>query len=126
MTVTARFFVQNIEQNEYNKAASTVRFSAVCRGSHNKQWAAATPSGWIEMTILNDKAASQFVLHEEYELTFQRVSKPEQGDGHEPRVDYAPYDVEKSNPICELCGMFPVKNEDGSLDWSAHQEFYRP
>lgn len=124
MTVTARFFVQNVEPNEYNKGASTVRLSAVCRGSHNKEWAAATPAGWMEMTILNPKATSQFVLHEEYEVVFRRVAKPEQGDGHEPQVDYAPYDVEKSNPVCGFCGMFPVKAEDGSLDWTNHEMFY--
>lgn len=124
MAVIGKFYVSNIEPNEYVEGAAVVRLGAVCRGSQNKSWAAATPSGHIEMTILNSKATEQFVLHDEYEVVFRRVAKPEPGDGHEPQPDYPPYDTEKKYPQCGFCGVYPVHQEDGSLDWSSHEELY--
>jgi hypothetical protein len=49
MSVRARFFVQQVTK----QAADTgsVRLQAVSRGPENKEWAAYTPSGSLEMSL---------------------------------------------------------------------------
>jgi hypothetical protein len=75
-TVQARFYVSGYERNAYNKDATTVKLQAVCRGEHNKEWAAATPSGQIQMTINNESAAAWFIsqLGDEIAVTFEPAS----------------------------------------------------
>lgn len=58
MTVRAKFYVTEIAQTTNG---GRVRLQAVCRGEDNKEWAAYTPSGQIDMTILNDVALAQFI-----------------------------------------------------------------
>lgn len=74
--VVARFYVSGLQRNAYNKDATTVTLMPVCRGEHNKTWAAATPSGKLEMTILNSSAAAVFAerLGEEFEILFTPVA----------------------------------------------------
>jgi hypothetical protein len=59
--VEARFYVSGYERTAYDPDATTVKLVAVSRGEHNKNWARATPSGQITMTIKNESAASWFV-----------------------------------------------------------------
>lgn len=73
--VVARFYVSGLERNAYQKDATIVKMQPVCRGDHNKTWAAATPAGQIQMTILNASAAAVFAerLGEEFEVLFTPV-----------------------------------------------------
>lgn len=78
MTVTARFYVDEITHRAYNPAHATVKLQAAGRGEQNKAWAQATPSGTIEMSVNNPAAAEFFqaMLGRDLELTFTPV-----GDG---------------------------------------------
>lgn len=76
MQVLARFYVAEIIQRSYDRGARTVKLQAVSRGTENKEWAAATPSGNIEMVINNAAAASQFELGREYLITFELAPNP--------------------------------------------------
>lgn len=130
MNVAARFYVQAVEEYP-GSTASTVRLGAVCRGSHNAQWASATPAGQIQMTIRNDLATAQFVAGKEYEVTFREVKAPAPGDGHKVR-GY----VNSSGYIsCGECGTIPTVPEGTPygptgqlapelLDWSAHDAMF--
>jgi hypothetical protein len=71
-SVVARFYVSGYERNAYDTSATIVKMQAVTRGEHNKNWAAYTPSGSVQMTIKNAAAASWFVdqLGQEVEVTF--------------------------------------------------------
>ncbi len=59
--VEARFFVSGYERRAYDPEATEITLAAVSRGEHNKNWARATPSGQIKMTIKNEGAASWFI-----------------------------------------------------------------
>jgi hypothetical protein len=78
--VEARFFVSGYERRAYDPDATEVTLVAVSRGEHNKNWARATPSGQIKMTIKNESAASWFTgqLGAEIAVTF-RPAPPEPG-----------------------------------------------
>jgi hypothetical protein len=79
MTVRAKFYVQEIAQTTWG---GRVKLVAVARGSDNKEWASATPSGSIEMTILNDVALKQFVEPgTEFFVDFSLAPKGEEGMG---------------------------------------------
>ena len=60
MTVQARFFIQSIARTAGNYGGAQVLLQPVCRGKENSQWAAATPSGRIELTVNNPDAAEWF------------------------------------------------------------------
>jgi hypothetical protein len=126
MTVQAKFFVQNTEGTPDGKsAAAKVKMSAVCRGVENAGWASATPVGNLEMFILNQDAFAQFEKGAEYLLTFERVAKPEAGDGHQPQ----PVSTKSGALVCAVCGCVPIyvstdwrDHSLENLDWSSHQE----
>ena len=128
MTVVAKFFVSEVVQHEDAPTADRIKMGVVCRGRENRQWAQATPGGTIEMFVLNDAATAQFEKGSEYLVTFEKVPKPELGDGHEPIP--APtfgqeQDVAKAQYVCcEFCGVMAERAEDGTLDWSKHEEHY--
>lgn len=71
-SVVARFFVSELKRNAYDPNATTVTLQVVSRGEHNKNWAAATPSGQITMMIKNESAASWFIerLGKEIQVDF--------------------------------------------------------
>lgn len=101
MSVVGKFYVQSIESHE-GATASDVRLGAVCRGVENALWSSATPSGSIQMNILNDAATAQFEKGAEYLVTFTKVAKPAPQDGHSARLV-----TDKHNSlVCEICGMF--------------------
>lgn len=84
MSVVARFYISGYECNAYDPESVTVKLQAVSRGEHNKQWARATPSGSISMTIKNPGAASWLVdrLGREVEVV---LSEPPSSDDPERR-----------------------------------------
>jgi hypothetical protein len=59
--VEARFYISGYTRYAYDPSATQVTLQVVSRGEHNKAWAAATPTGKIEMTIKNESAASWFI-----------------------------------------------------------------
>ena len=77
-TVRAKFFVQEIAKTTYG---GRVRLQAVCRGEDNKEWASATPSGQIDMTIRNDIALAQFEPGDEFFVDFTPAPNGEPGMG---------------------------------------------
>jgi hypothetical protein len=58
--VAGRFYVAKTTAFAYNPDHIAVELNAVCRGEHNREWASATPSGSIQMTITNPSAAAWF------------------------------------------------------------------
>jgi hypothetical protein len=78
MGVRAKFYCYSVTQSVNG---GQVTLQAVCRGEDNKKWAAATPSGKIEMTILNEVATEQFVAGEEYFIDFTPAPKGKEGMG---------------------------------------------
>lgn len=78
MSVRAKFFVQEVAKTTYG---GRVRLQAVCRGEDNKVWAAATPSGSIEMAIRNESALAQFEPGDELYVDFTVAPKGAEGMG---------------------------------------------
>lgn len=76
--VEARFYISGYQRTAYDPSVTTVKLQAVSRGEHNKTWAAATPSGHIEMTIRNEGAAAWFVNRLGKEVSVQFT--PADGD----------------------------------------------
>jgi hypothetical protein len=77
MSVVAKFYVASITEHASSKGQKQIALSPVSRGEENKEWSKWTPNGRIELNILNEKAAEQFVLGEEYLITFEHSPKPE-------------------------------------------------
>jgi hypothetical protein len=82
MSVRAKFYVSEITKRAYNPDHVTVLLSPVTRGGDdNKEWAAATPSGKVEMQINNPSAAKQFdqwmIEKRDIYITFDAVPKEE-------------------------------------------------
>jgi hypothetical protein len=74
MAVQARFYVRTITKHAHlGKGAGVVEMGPVSRGPENKQWASATPSGSVTMTIGNPAALEWFAdrLGKEVALTFE-------------------------------------------------------
>lgn len=72
--VVARFFVSGYQRVE--RAGAERVGQPHSRREHNKDWARATPSGEIKMTIKNQSAASWFMdrLGSEIEVQFAPAS----------------------------------------------------
>lgn len=98
--VRAKFFCNKAESPEGSPTA-TVALGAVCRGVENAIWSQATPSGSIQMTVLNTPAFEQFEYGAEYEVTFRKVPKPLPNDGH----TVVPAANMHGTLVCEFCGM---------------------
>jgi hypothetical protein len=77
MSVVAKFFVQSITEHAHQKGCKTLTLNAVSRGEENKEWSKYTPSGSIQMSVLNEAASAEFLLGEEYLVTFAHSPKPE-------------------------------------------------
>ena len=71
-TVRAKFHVTSIEASlSGNTEMKTVKLSPVCSGSEeNKQFFKWTPSGRIELGVLNGDAAKAFNLGQEFFVDF--------------------------------------------------------
>lgn len=109
MSVQARFFVQAITTYAGNTGGQ-VTLAAVSRGAENKTWAAATPSGKIEMSVNNPAGFKWFqdLLGSEVAITF---------------------DVRPA--ICEVCGEEVVPGYDqpgdrqGTVDYGTDARLFR-
>lgn len=79
MAVAARFYVSEITRRAYNPSHVTVKLQPTTQGEGNREWAAATPSGSMELTINNPSAASFFGDHlgKDLAITFEEL--PEEG-----------------------------------------------
>lgn len=130
MTVAARFFVSSIRRPEPESSQGTaISLGAVCRGAANSEWSSATPVGSISMTVRNESAIAQFEQGEEYEVTFRKVEKPVEGDGHSVQAFKASYATTWS---CGVCGFYADGQQYGvdvddpaTLDWSKHDEHFK-
>lgn len=126
MSVSAKFYVLSPDP----QFPARVVLQPVCRGVENRSWASATPSGRVELYITNEAARGQFVAGQEYEAIFRHVPKPTPGDGHVVEVieQKAPYSMpdgsEKTYYVCGTCGSYASLNEDGTPDWSKHDEVF--
>lgn len=71
MTVTARFFVNEIiDHPTYN--AKTVHMCPVTSGPGNESYSKATPSGSFEMYITNPGAFDQFAKGDVFDITLEK------------------------------------------------------
>lgn len=69
MAVVARFYINEITQMVH---ATKVKMNCVTKGSdENKEFWAATPSGFIELVIKNEAAAAYFKPGQELLVTFE-------------------------------------------------------
>lgn len=123
MSVSAKFYVS---QPLPSDAPQLVRMTPVCRGIENRDWASSTPGGSLTLYITNEAAREQFVVGEEYEAVFTHRPKPAAGDGHpvDHYEDHPAYDPSKTLHICKTCGSYASLNEDGTPDWSKHDEIF--
>jgi hypothetical protein len=123
MSVSSKWYVTKVEGQQ-------VTLFPVCRGVENREWASATPAGSMTMYITNEAALSQFIVGEEYLTRFDFAAKPKPGDGH-------PVDVVEQagwNPqtgkndkvywVCGTCGSYASLNDDGTPNWSKHEEMF--
>lgn len=78
MSVRAKMFVSEVR---YNTWGGGVTLQVVSRGEDNKQWAAATPSGELKLSIKNELALGQFKVGQEYYIDITEV--PEEKVGQE-------------------------------------------
>jgi hypothetical protein len=75
MSVRAKFVVNSIERKQHwdrsKGETQTIKLTPVTSGSEeNNAFYAATPSGTIELTTLNEEAGKQFELGKEYYIDF--------------------------------------------------------
>lgn len=61
MAVVARMYVESLTRQSYNREQVKVQLRVVSRGEHNKEWSAMTPTGSVDLGIMNPAAAQQFV-----------------------------------------------------------------
>lgn len=76
MGVRAKFYVTEVCQTTYG---GQVKLAPVTRGGENAEWASATPSGQIQMTIRNEVALDFFggKTGGEFFVDFTPAPKPE-------------------------------------------------
>lgn len=118
MSIKAKFYVASVEH--FAGGGSRIRMQVVSRGAENKEWASATPSGQLEIS-LSTKATAQFVLGKEYYLTFDLAEPaPVPGDGHAPE----PYDMGYGSTCCAKCGVYRGKVDGDDDGWASHREHY--
>lgn len=105
MGVEARFYVSLIEKSAYAHN-NKVTLTAVSRGDQNRQWASATPSGTVTMTINNESAAAWFeaLLGKDVAVTFTAVPVLAVDDGHAYRKADVP-DGHYMSGMCGDCGQ---------------------
>jgi hypothetical protein len=99
--VKAKFYVTDIQRSHPEAPAALITMGAVCRGAVNSEWASATPSGSLQMTVRNELAVAQFEVGKEYYLTFEEAEpKPVQKDGHK----YVFATTSWGMNCCGICG----------------------
>jgi hypothetical protein len=80
----------------------------------------------MQMYISNEAALAAFEVGQEWEGLFTLAPKPALGDGHpvDHYEDHPAYDPSKTIHLCRTCGSYAALNEDGSPDWSMHDEHW--
>lgn len=75
MSVSARFWIDEITTRGYNPAHAEVVMRPTCRGEENRAWAQATPSGEIKLTINNPDAVEFFKANQgkDVAITFDEI-----------------------------------------------------
>ena len=95
MAIKAKFFVTGAEHStgtDPEHMQGTVKLRAVCRGASNAQWAAATPSGDLQMYISNPPAFRWF---------HDRVSKEVSLTIEDALMDPATHEFVEPDPIAK-------------------------
>ena len=111
--VKAKLYVAAIERTATRPDHAKITLGAVTRGNENKQWAEATPSASFIMTIQNPVAAAQFVLGQEYYVTFERAeAMPHLGDGHQWEAVDPKSTYEYQRRQCKVCGLPDSSHEE--------------
>lgn len=125
MAVSSKWYVSRPVEN------GVVYLSPVCRGIENREWASATPGGEARMVIQNAAALAQFEYGKEYEAVWVEVAKPEPHDGHPLNPvtltggwNPATGKNDRTYYSCGTCGMYARLADDGTPDWTAHEEHY--
>jgi hypothetical protein len=82
MPVRAKFVVNTItRQKHWDKSKGEVQtikmFPVTTGGEENQKFYEATPSGSLELGVLNEDAAKFFELGKEYYLTFDKAEPAE-------------------------------------------------
>lgn len=109
MSVQARFFVQAITTYAGNNGGQVV-LAPVSRGSENKTWASATPSGRIEMNVNNPAAFKWFQERLSQDVAILFEDRP---------------------ALCEVCGEEVVAGYDqpqerqGVTDYGTDAKLFR-
>lgn len=82
MTVRAKFYLSSLELFPGQDSGGIIHMQAVARGDRNAQWAQATPSGSMQMTV-NNPAGFEF---------FEQLMATSRATGKQPEVyiDIAP------------------------------------
>jgi hypothetical protein len=79
MSVTARFFVDEMTRRAHNPGHAAIVLKPAYRGEENKAWSEATPSGKIELYVSNPAAVDQFDewmrTGKDLHLTFEPVDR---------------------------------------------------
>ena len=123
MAVSSKWYVTNVD-------GQSVTLQPVCRGIENREWASATPGGSMTMYISNPAALTQFVKGQEYTALFEHAPKPAPGDGHPvevvEQVGWNPKTGanDRTYYVCGTCGSYASMSEDGTPDWSKHEELF--
>lgn len=121
MGVRAKFNIAKIELSPGNQGGKVV-LQAVSRGERNADWASATPSGTIEMTV-NNPAGFQWFLdrlqaqreagrYPEVWVDFSDSMDGWPGDGHKFRLADVP-ETHYQHGKCGECGFPKVAEYDG-------------
>lgn len=79
--VRAKMFVQEIAKTTWG---GRLKMQVVTRGEDNKQWASATPSGELNLTIRNDLALEVFDVGDEFYVDFTPAPKGVEGMDLQP------------------------------------------
>lgn len=78
MGVRAKFWITEVTRTT---SGGRVKLNAVCRGEDNKAWSAATPTGVLEMGILNEAALGFFEPGDEVFIDITKAPKGQEGMG---------------------------------------------
>lgn len=115
MGVQARFYVAELTRQAYNPKHLSVKLQAVSRGDQNKDWAEATPSGQVTMTINNDPAAQWFAdrLGQDVTITFEDAVAHTPADGHPYRESLAQAGTAYGPPYCGDCARPESEHQHG-------------
>lgn len=70
MSVTAKFKVSRVTDYQWGNPAAEVEFVPDYAQGRNAEWAAATPSGVIRMTVTNEGALQYFTLGRSFTVIF--------------------------------------------------------